>query len=219
MKRLMLLGRSVLLSYALLFICATAFAAGQPAAEPPQPIPATEAEQRVAESRDFLTDMLWMKTEDYWHVGRWDEAIRLCRQIVQVDPQFVEAYTGAAYLLYSMDKDEEAVELFRAGIAANPRNYDLPHEFGMYYYYRHKWDLAAEQFAKAVELGAPRVMQHMLPNALERGGRLEEALAQWQRILEQYPDDPIAKRRIEQLKLRSGRETRQRTERGPLLLG
>ena len=214
----MLLGRSVLLSCALLFICATAFAAGQPAAEPPQPIPATEAEQRVAESRDFLTDMLWMKTEDYWHVGRWDEAIRLCRQIVQVDPQFVEAYTGAAYLLYSMDKDEEAIELFRAGIAANPRNYDLPHEFGMYYYYRHKWDLAAEQFAKAVEAGAPRVMQHMLPNALERGGRLEEALAQWQRILEQYPDDPIAKRRIEQLKLRSGRETHQRTEREPLWL-
>ena len=214
----MLLGRSVLLSYALLFICATAFAAGQPAAEPPQPIPATEAEQRVAESRDFLTDMLWMKTEDYWHVGRWDEAIRLCRQIVQVDPQFVEAYTGAAYLLYSMDKDEEAIELFRAGIAANPKNYDLPHEFGMYYYYRHKWDLAAEQFAKAVELGAPRVMQHMLPNALERGGRLEEALAQWQRILERFPDDPIAKRRIEQLKLRNGRETHQRTERGPLWL-
>jgi len=209
-----------LLPFALVLLtCRLALAAVPPSGDQPAPISAAEAEQRVAESRDFLTDMLWMKTEDYWHVGRWDEAIRLCRQIVQVDPQFVEAYTGAAYLLYSMDKDEEAVELFRAGIAANPKNYDLPHEFGMYYYYRHKWDLAAEQFANSVELGAPRAMQHMLPNALERGGRLDEALAEWRRILERFPDDPIAKRRIEQLKLRTGRETRQRTERAPLWLG
>jgi hypothetical protein len=83
----------------------------------------------------------------------------------------------------------------------------------MYYHYRHKWDLAAEQFARSVELGAPRALQHMLPNALERGGRLEEALAAWQGILQRFPDDPIAKRRIEQLKTRIGR-TRQRTERG-----
>jgi tetratricopeptide (TPR) repeat protein len=209
-----------LLPFALLLLaCRLALAAVPPSGEQPAPISAIEADKRVAESRDFLTDMLWMKTEDYWHVGRWDEAIRLCRQIVQVDTQFVEAYTGAAFLLYSTDKDEEAIELFRAGIVANPKNYDLPHEFGMYYYYRHKWDLAAEQFAKSGDLGAPRVMRHMLPNALEQGGRLEEALQQWQRILQQYPDDPIAKRRIEQLKVRIGRETHQRTERGPLWLG
>ncbi|MFB3879972.1 MAG: tetratricopeptide repeat protein [Armatimonadota bacterium] len=207
--------RQLLLSALLLFTCAPAVCAGQPSAEAYSPITAGEAERRVADSRDFLTDMLWTKTEDYWHVGRWDEAIRLCRQIVQVDPHFVEAYTGAAYLLYSTDKDREAVELFRAGIAANPRNYDLPHEFGMYYMYRHKWDLAVEQFRKATELGAPRTMQHMLPNALERGGRLEEALAQWQRILKEYPDDAIAKRKIEQLKARARKAPHQRTEREP----
>ena len=213
MKRLLPYGLLLLLS------AAPSWSAAPSVEQAPKPLPAAEAEQRVAESRDFLTDMLWMKTEDYWHVGKWDEAIRLCRQIVQVDPHFVEAYTGAAYLLYSMDKDDAAIELFRAGMAANPRNYDLPHEFGMYYNYRHKWDLAAEQFEKAVALGAPRAMQHMLPNVLERAGRLEEALAQWQRILKQYPDDPIAKRRIEQLKARIGKGAHQRTEREHLWLG
>jgi len=208
--------RQLLLFAFLLLPCQATLAAGQPSGGEVAPIGASEAEKRAAESRDFLTDMLWMKTEDYWHVGRWDEAIRLCRQIIQVDPHFVEAYTGAAYLLYSMDKDEEAMELFRAGIAANAKSYDLPHEFGMYYWYRHKWDLAAEQFGKSVELGATRAMQHMLPNALERGGRLEEALMEWQGILKRFPGDPVAKRRIEQLKLRIGKATHQRTERGPV---
>jgi tetratricopeptide (TPR) repeat protein len=127
--------------------------------------------------------------------------------------------TGAAYLLYSMDKDEDAIELFRAGMAANPRNYDLPHEFGMYYYHRHKWELAAEQFEKAVALGAPAVMQHMLPNALERAGRLEEALQRWREILKRYPGDPIAKRHIERLTQETGKGKNERTQREPLRLG
>jgi tetratricopeptide (TPR) repeat protein len=219
MGLLLSLGRKALLLYVLFLLCAPSLSAGQVAAEQAKPIPAAEAEQRVAASRDFLTDMLWMKTEDYWHVGKWDEAIRLCRQIVQADPHFIEAYTGAAYLLYSMDKDEEAIELFRAGMAANPRNYDLPHEFGMYYYHRHKWELAAEQFEKAVALGAPAVMQHMLPNALERAGRLEEALQRWREILKRYPGDPIAKRHIERLTQETGKGKNERTQREPLRLG
>jgi tetratricopeptide (TPR) repeat protein len=132
--------------------------------------------------------------------------IRLCRQIVEADPHFVEAYTGAAYLLYSTDKDEEAIELFQAGVAANPRNYDLTHEFGMYYMYRHKYDLAVEQFTKSVELGAPRTMQHMLGNALERADKPGEALEAWQGILKRFPDDPIAKNRIERLRKELGKQ-------------
>ncbi len=180
------------------------------------PMSAKEAEQVAAESRDFLTDMLWMKAEDYWHIGKWDDDIRLCRQIIQLDPHFVEAYTGAAYLLYSLDRDEEAIELFRAGMAANAKDYDLPHEFGMYYCYRHKWELAIEQFEKSVSLGAPRVMQHMLPNTLERAGRLEEALQRWEEILKRWPDDPIAKGRIEGLKTEIGRK-REQSRREPML--
>ncbi len=198
--------RSLLILALLLLICATTSWAGATAASAPRPISAAEAEKRVAESRDFLTDMMWTKTEEYWHVGDWDNCIRLCRQIVQVDPHFVEAYTGAAFLLWSSDKDAEAIELFRAGIAANPKDYDLPHEFGMYYRYRHKWDQAIEQFARAVELGSPRIMQHMYPNTLEDAGRPEEALKVWQELQKRFPDDPIAKNHIEQLNQRLGKQ-------------
>lgn len=173
--------------------------ASQPTEEQPKPIAAAEAEQRAKESRDFLTDMLWLKTEDYWHEGEWDEAIRLCRQIVQVDPTFVEAYTGAAWMLWSMDRDPEAIELYEAGIRNNPKSYEVHHEYGMYFRYRQKWEQATEQFRKSVELGAPKAFQHMLPNALENGGHKREALEEWRAILRRFPDDAVAKKHIARL--------------------
>jgi tetratricopeptide (TPR) repeat protein len=164
-----------------------------------QPLPAAEAEQRTAESRDALADILWLKTDDYWHAGEWNEAIRLCRQLVQLDPQFVEAWTGAAWMLWSSERDAEAIELFQNGITANPTNWELPHEFGMYYHTRKQWEEALTQFRRAAELNAPAPIQRMLPKTLEDAGRKEEALTAWRELLQRFPNDPIAKKHVEQL--------------------
>lgn len=196
--------RALALVFAVLSM--TAVWAAQPAEQEMEPIPAAEAERRVGESRDFVADLLWEHTEVYWHTGRWDEVIKLCRRIIAVEPHFLEAYNGAAWMLWSMDRDEEAIELYRAGIAANPDQYEIHHEFGMYYRYRQKWDEAVEQFRKSVERGAPGYFQHTLPGTLERGGKKREALAEWRALLERLPDDPIAKRHIEDLESQLGED-------------
>lgn len=186
-------------AFLVLVVCSGLVYAEEPEQGSLAPLSAAEGERQVAEARDFLADLLWDGTEQYWHTGKWDEAIRLCWQIVQIDPTFVEAYNSAAWMLWSMDRDEEAIELYRAGVAANPNRYEIFHDFGMYYYHRHKWNEAAEQFGKSVQADAPMYHQHMLPNSLERAGRLEEALAEWRALLERFPDDPIAKRHIKAL--------------------
>lgn len=196
--------RALTLVFAVLSM--TAVWAAQPAEQEMKPIPAAEAERRVGESRDFVADLLWEHTEVYWHAGEWDEVIALCRRIIAVEPHFLEAYNGAAWMLWSMDRDEEAVELYRAGIAANPDRYEIHHEFGMYCRYRQKWDEAVEQFRKSVERGAPGYFQHTLPGTLERGGKKREALAEWRALLERFPDDPIAKRHIEDLESQLGED-------------
>ena len=188
----------------LLLSCAAPVWAGeQPAGEQPAaeatPIPAAEAEQKVAESRDFIVDLLWLGTDQYFHAGEWDECIRVARQVIEIDPHYIDAYTGPAYLLWSSDRDEEAIEFFRAGIEANPERYEIYHEFGMYYWHRQMWDEAIAQSRKAAEREAPRAVQHMLPNALERAGRKQEALAEWRALLERFPGDPIARRHISAL--------------------
>ena len=179
----------------LLSCAAPLWAAEQPAPEA-TPIPAAEAEEKVAESRDFLVDLLWLGTDEYFHDGEWDECIRIARQVIEIDPHFVDAYTGPAYLLWSSDRDEEAIEFFLAGIEANPERFEIYHEFGMYYWLHQRYEEAIVQFRKAVEREAPRAMQHMLPNALERADRKQEALAEWRALLERFPGDPIAERHI-----------------------
>lgn len=164
-----------------------------------RPIPASEAGRRVASTRDFVTDLLWLNTDPYWHVGEWDECIRLARQVIELDPHFIEAYTGPAWMLWSLDREDEVIALYQAGMAANPGSYEIPHEFGLYYLYRKQWLKAAEQFRKSVAAGAPMLHQHMLPTALYRAGRKEEALAEWRGILARFPEDARARQQIEAL--------------------
>ena len=186
-------------AFALLALFLAPAWAAQPAAQQPQPIPAAEAERRVAETRDALTDLLWMGTEPYWHTGEWEECVRLCRQVVELDEHFVEACTSLAWLLWSYDRDAEAVKVYEQCVVANPESWKARHEFGMYYLSRRKYDQAVEQLRHAVALGAPTPHAHMLSVALERAGRKQEALAEWRAILKRFPDDAVAKRHAERL--------------------
>ncbi|MCJ7752442.1 MAG: tetratricopeptide repeat protein [Armatimonadetes bacterium] len=182
------------------FVCCTGcLYAAELATQELAPIAAAEAEKRAGEARDALLDLLWMNTEGHWHSGRWNEAIRLCRQIVQIDPHFVEAFNGAAWMLWSMEQDEAAVELYREGVAANPDRHEIYHDFGMYYIHEKDYEKAVEQFRKSVENDAPAYYQHMLPNCLERAGRAQEALDEWRALLKRFPDDPVAPRHIRTL--------------------
>jgi len=185
-------------------ICLSAAWAAEPAAEQPKPIPAAEAEKRVAETRDALTDLLWMDTEPYWHTGRWEECVRLCRQVVEVDPHFVEAQNSLAWLLWSQDLDDEAVKVYQENVEANPHSWQAHHEFGMYYMARQKYDQAAEQFRHSVALDAPVPHAHMLPAALERAGRKQEALQEWRSLAKRFPNDVVVKRGVERLEKELG---------------
>ncbi len=164
-----------------ILLCCLSFAyAAEPAQ--PQPIPAVEAERRVGETRDALTDLLWMGIEPYWHRGDMDACLRLLRQTVEVDPHFVEAGTSLAWMLWSYGRDAEAIAAYENCIAANPKSWK-----------------AAEQFRAARDLDAPIPHLHMLPSALEKAGLAEEALREWKDILRRFPDDEVAKRRAQRL--------------------
>jgi len=163
------------------------------------PIPAAVAEARVAEERDFLTDILWMGIDGYWHEGKWEDCLRLNKEIIALDPQFVEAYTSAAWLLWSEDRDKEAVAMYEQGIDANPDSPDLYFDFGFYYRNRKKLDQAIAMFRKAVDKGAPQTSQHLLPNTLEEAGRKQEALAEWKKLLQRFPTDGVAQMKIPRL--------------------
>lgn len=164
-----------------------------------QPVPAAQADRRVAETRDWVVDVLWEYTDTFWHVGNYEECIRLCRQCVELDPNFVEAYTSGAWLLSNLNRDVEAVEMYHEGMSNNPDSPDLWQQLGLLYHRRHKYAEAVEQFREAAKRGAPPAWQRMVPGTLERMGNLEEARQEWREFLKRFPDDPVGKRRLEAL--------------------
>jgi len=183
---------------ALLLCCTAVWAAVTPADEV-KPISAGEAERRSAETADFLLDLLALSIDSHWHVGEWEDCIRLCRQSVEVDPHFVQGYTDGAWVLANLNRDGEAIAFYQQGIEANPDQSEIYQQFGLFYHRRHRYNEAVEQFRKAVEHNAPRAWQHMYPSTLELAGRKQEALDEWRALLRRFPGDDVAKMRIERL--------------------
>lgn len=164
-----------------------------------KPLPAAEAEKRTDETRDFLIDLMAAKIDRLWHAGKHAECTHLSRQTVELDPHDTDAWTDLGWTLANLNRDAEAVEAYREGVAANPGNYDIHQHFGMFYERRKKYDLAVEQFRLAAQNGAPRVWQHMLPKTLERLGKKQEALDEWKALVERFPNDQHAKDEIKRL--------------------
>lgn len=191
---------------------AIAGASGAGAEEALRPVSAREAERRVGEVRDAITEVLWIGLDTYWHEGDWDSCLRLTKEIIALDPHFVEAYTSAAWMLWSEDRDKEAVAMYREGLEANPDSAELYFDYGFYLRNRKQLEQAIEMFRRAVEKGAPKAKQRMLPNTLEEAGRKAEALAEWRKLLKRFPEDELAKVRIRQLEEELGREPGEREE-------
>ncbi len=168
-------------------------------AEEFRPISAKEAERVVAEERDFLTDILWMGIDGYWHEGDGESCVRLCQEITVLDPQFVEAYTNAAYLRWNENRDAEAIALYEQGLAANPESPELYFDCGFFYRDRKNYPKAIEMLRLAVKYGAEQTQQHLLPNTLEESGDKAGALAEWRKLLQRFPGDRIAQRKIARL--------------------
>jgi tetratricopeptide (TPR) repeat protein len=184
---------------AVILCCGALAWAGARPKEELKPIAAAEAERRTNETRDAVIDLLAEGIDAHWHVGEWEACLRLLRQSIELDAHFVDAYTDLAWTLSNLNRDAEAVAVYQEGIEQNPDAADIYQQFGLFYHRRHKYNEAVEQFRKAIEKGAPRAWQHMLPSTLELAGRKREALAEWRALLKRFPGDEVAKRRLARL--------------------
>lgn len=147
-----------------------------------------------------VADVIWELTDVHWHKGEYSHIVHLCRMMAAARPRFVEAYANAGWLLWSMNRDAEAVAFYQQGIQANPHTFYLYDELGTYYYnHKRDWANAARVYEKAAEFkDCPPVTLHMLAHAYERNGQLEKALAVWKRAAT-LPENAPAKRNIERV--------------------
>ncbi|MFA4015938.1 MAG: hypothetical protein RUDDFDWM_001039 [Candidatus Fervidibacterota bacterium] len=147
--------------------------------------------------RGVAAKMLWLKSDEYWHSGRWYSMLPIMRTITWLDPNFIQAWDIAgwhvAYNLRAEAKTEEqqdeyvrkGCEILEEGIRWNPKSWQLLFQLGWTHYDKSgnleeaiKWFKLARPLEDWKPGDLPRT-HHMIAHAYERLPDIPKALKTW----------------------------------------
>jgi hypothetical protein len=142
-------------------------------------------------TREIMASLLWIRTDDYFHRGEYRPIIRLVKLITTIDPHQIDVYaTGAWHMSYNfMDKRliREGIDFLKGGVENNPSIYDLYFESGYTHMDKtHDFPMAISWYRQAATKKttegkpAPMYVGFQLAHALEKDGKIDEAVKQWE---------------------------------------
>ncbi len=117
--------------------------------------------------------------------GRYDNAEKNLREIIEQSPGYPIALNNLGYLLLRQDKNlEEALSLISNAVKIEPRNSSYLDSLGWAYYKLDRLDEAELYLRKASRFNATSVtiLEH-LGDVFRKRGKLEEAKQVWQKAL------------------------------------
>lgn len=158
--------------------------------------------------KQVIAGALWVRADDFFHSGRYQEIIPIVRIVTWLDPHNIDVYTtGAWHLDYNFVDEANSlsdkryipasIALMKEGIRNNPNIWDLYFELGWTHYAKKLMDneKALDYIAQSCEHGSvdpntgqkiprPEFVDRMLAHSLEKVGRFDEAIAQWDKCRE-----------------------------------
>lgn len=143
---------------------------------------------------------IYEKADDHFHHGEYNHCINLNRIIVQGDPQNLDCYANAAYLLWSTDRTEEATTFLKQGEDANPNSYYMHDEVGRHILNHSKNPKEALHYLLlAVKYDCPFYTWNSLATCYEKLGQWDKAVEAWT-AASKYLKNGAAKHRLEAAK-------------------
>ena len=176
------------------------------------------ARQRVDDAVDVLESARQKFPDDLtilFHLGsvlergrRFDDAERRFREVIDRDPKHANALNYLGYMLAERgERLEESVRLLLRAIEIDPHNGSYLDSLGWAYYKLNRLDLAEPPLRQASDqLLTNSVVQDHMGDLLFKLGRVDEAIAAWERALA-GDRDSIDPKTIEQ-KIRDARRGR-----------
>ncbi|HUU12113.1 MAG TPA: hypothetical protein VM182_00210 [Terriglobia bacterium] len=174
----------------------------------------------------LLADIYWTRVVQYFGRQRLERATQfellgpLLRITTELDPHLVIAYRFGAIFLAERPprgagRPEEALQLLRRGIVANPDYWRLWQDLGFIYY----WDLKDyESAARVFQAGSERPgamvwMKVLAATVSAEGGAIQNSRLLWSEIYRQAENDQIRQRAREQLAALKAQEDLQNLDR------
>ncbi len=125
----------------------------------------------------------------YHQGGRFIEAERLYKQVLQADPRHIDALHLIGVLAHQTGRQEEAVRAIARAIAENPRIPAFHNNLGNALKALCRWDEADAAYERATMLDPRYVEAHYNRGLMRQAqGRLDEAIECYGKVLAQKPE-------------------------------
>ena len=159
-------------------------------------VSATQEELPDAILGSALED-LYEQADEHFHHGEYNHSINIDRFIVEGDPKNLDCFSNGAYLLWSIDRNDEALALLKQGAELNPSSYYMSDELGRHLLLQNKNPTAALPYLqKAVKFECPFFTWNSLATCYEKLNQWDKAVETWTKAAK-YVNNPVASRRLE----------------------
>ncbi len=155
---------------------------------------------------ESVGDACLAEADWWWHKGDYDQVIRCLQVVVFMQPEMVDTYGDAAWLQWSMGYNTEAIGTYHRGIQTNPNNPEAYFNLGFHYYNTRQYESAIKYLRQAADLGGRQVIRRTYAHALEKSGRIEASLQQWEKMLQETPDQPVVQNNYERVRRLAGEQ-------------
>lgn len=134
----------------------------------------------------------------HFHQGEYNHIVNLSYILVQGVPYDMPVYADSAYLLWSTDRNDQAIAFLKQGLKANPNSYYMYDELGQHYLIMHpsQPEKALPYYQQAVKFNCPFATWHALARCYEQTNQWDKAVQAWQKAAKTYPDDALAPVRL-----------------------
>ena len=150
----------------------------------------TKSLEKIQQTLGRVTDLLWEKSDGFFHVGDYERSVATLRLITDLDPTDLQAYSVGAWLIDSRERPSEAEAFLKLGLSRNPNHYEMYSELGDFYFNKQNYAAAVGYFESALKFkDCPIVLWHMLAHAYERSGSLQKSIETWEHALTLEPGD------------------------------
>ena len=146
-----------------------------------------------------LTDYLWRRSDAAFHAGDYARAVELHRAIVTADPGDVESYGVGAWLLWSLEKGDQADAFIAQGLKNNPDSAAMWEAAGDQYGLEKRPAPERDAYARAVELagkGADQMLRRRYAHAAENAGDLQQSAKVWRGLVQDFPGEAVNKNNL-----------------------
>jgi hypothetical protein len=162
--------------------------------------------------REVAAGLLWVRADDYFHSGRYDDLVPIFYVVTWLDPHQLDVYsTGAWHLAYNLGDQRlipEGVKFLDKGIRDNPDVYDLYFQQGWMNFNKIKnYGEAVRFFQEASKhpdtdgKPAPFYIDNEIAHGMEKNGQIDAMFKQW------YANIAKTKRELVAALLKNGNAT------------